>query len=246
MPERRVAEAVHGAHARRGPGDRAHLRLGLRVDEQMQVDPRVRPVPQRRQVGDRRDHGHAERAGAAQPPQDLARARIGRDDDVRGERGNGAQQPAVADDVDGPGAEATGRRPLRHEAVPDVEGDVARARLELRGAAGQRPRHAAGGRQPVDHLRPRAALAQRGRQQPRREVVALADRGRDDQDARQKTTVVAPLSSTRSSQWRRTARMSTVRSMSAPSRAIAAVSSECETRMTSCSMIGPSSSCSVT
>jgi hypothetical protein len=57
----------------------------------------------------------------------------------------------------------------------------------------------------------------------------------------QKTIAVRPSRSTRSSQCQATARESTVRSMSAPRRASSAALSRCDTRTTSCSIIGPSS-----
>ena len=191
VAERGVAEAVGGLHARRRPRDRPHLGLGLRVDEQVQVDAGVRPVAQRGEVGDGRHDGDPQRARAAQAPEDLARPRVRGDDDAGVVGGHRAPQPAAADRVDRPRAEAPRRPPLRDEAMPDVEGHVARPRLELGRPARQRARHRPGRVEAVDDRRLRAALAQRGRQQPRGEVVALADRRRDDEDARHAGVSVA-------------------------------------------------------
>jgi Glycosyl hydrolase family 79 C-terminal beta domain len=76
---------------------------------------------------------------------------------------------------------------------------------------------------------------------PRRSAALVAVRL-----TRQKTTVVLPWRSTRSSQCACTARARTVRSTSAPTCASVATSSRWLTRITSCSMIGPASSSSVT
>lgn len=59
------------------------------------------------------------------------------------------------------------------------------------------------------------------------------------------TTVRLPCTITRSSAWARTARASTMRSTSRPLRTRSATASRCETRITSCSIMGPSSRVSV-
>ena len=61
-----------------------------------------------------------------------------------------------------------------------------------------------------------------------------------------KTVVLRPLTSTRCSTCQRTARASTMHSMSRPTAVKSSADSEWSTRCTSCSMIGPSSRSAVT
>lgn len=63
---------------------------------------------------------------------------------------------------------------------------------------------------------------------------------------REKTTVRLPFMRTRCSAWKRTAWARTRRSTSCPSATMSGVESAWETRVTSCSMIGPSSRSAVT
>ena len=102
--------------------------------------------------------------------------------------------------------------------------------------------HAARHRTSVRH---REARARRRRSWPTRPIAAAAASPARPRRS-QKTTVVFPWRSTRSSQCACTARASTVRSMSAPRCVSRATSSRWLTRVTSCSMIGPASSSSVT
>jgi hypothetical protein len=83
-------------------GDRLDLGARLGVDDQVQVDRRMRPPAQRGQVGDRRRARHAQASEPPEPAQHLGAAGVGRDDDVRALAGDQPQQS--------PAAEARGQR----------------------------------------------------------------------------------------------------------------------------------------
>ena len=113
----RVEHALHGEPARRlhagaVAGHLAHLVDRLGVGDQVQVDPRVRPVAETRQVGDRRGRGYVEPPSAAQLAEHLGGARVGRHDDVGIVRADHPQQPARADHVDEAAGEPACGAPL--------------------------------------------------------------------------------------------------------------------------------------
>ena len=80
---------------------------------------------------------------------------------------------------------------------------------------------------------------------PRRSAGPMFDTPRTRRQ-REKTTVRLPFMRTRRSAWKRTACARTRRSTSWPSATMSGVESAWETRVTSCSMIGPSSRSAVT
>ena len=196
-------------------------------DRQEQPNGPRRPAPSRHRPG----HGPA----AARPVGELDRRRD-------------ARRPAAR----------TGRHLDRD--APDPDDHRRRARIHADGAPAQRGARGGANRAPGHGHRPRprsppttarSATARRsgtgrrvtrGRRSWPSSRAAAAFVAPDPQ----KTTVVLPWRSTRSSQCACTARASTVRSTSAPMCASAATSSRWLTRITSCSMIGPASSSSVT
>ena len=178
----RPHEAAHVADVGARAGDRRDLGARLRVDDQVQVDARVRPPVQRGQVGDGRGAGDGEPAGSPQPPERLGGAGIGRDDRVRRLAGDQRPQPAAAQRRDQPLEQAPRARPAGDQPVLGVEQPRGVVQHPLQAALRHGlDAHPAGGHR-VGHRRLRAPLPQGRGEQFRRQVVAGADVGREDED----------------------------------------------------------------
>ena len=186
LEERRVGEAVDGHDPRRRAGDPPHLVPGLRMREQVDVDPAAGPVAQRRQVGDRGHGRHLQAPRPAQPRQPLRHRRMRGDHHVGPALADEALQPPPAHPVHQPLPQrASGRQAGEHQ-VLEVEDPVHPVQAE--GGAhpalahrGHRPAH---GREPVGdlHLGARRPVAQLGGQHARRQLVPFAHPGREDQN----------------------------------------------------------------
>ena len=179
----RVGEAVHGHDPRRGAGDRAHLGLGLRMRDEVQVDAGMRLEVQRGEVRDRADDGGREPAGRPQPAEQLCRERVRRDDDVGRMLQQERLQPCAEHPVEDARARASRRRDAGRQAVAGVEDAAAGRPLEQRGSAEDRLGGRSSGFDAVDDLRGRAAVAQPGREHLGRGVVAGGRRGGEDEGA---------------------------------------------------------------
>ena len=169
-------------------GDPAHLlgRLGMR--DQVEVDARVRPVAKRRQVGDRRHGGHPQASSPAQAAEHVGDARIGGHHHVGPLGLDQAHQSARADQIDKPAGYPAPGPEHRDEPELEVEEAVAPLGVERRALDDDLRQQAAHGLEAVrdSNLGARRLGPQLVREHPRRQVVALADRGREDQHPRRR------------------------------------------------------------
>jgi hypothetical protein len=151
-----------------------HLGDRLRLRDQVQVERRVHPRLQRRQVRDRRDERHAR----VDPRQQRVDPGIRGHDHVRALGRDQPPQAAPAEQHPEALLQAPGPVDLDDEHVGELEEHDVRAAHH--DPLDERPHRL----QRVGHRHLRAALAQPGRELAGGQVVALADRGREDQDAR--------------------------------------------------------------
>ena len=161
--------------------DRLDLGARLGVDDQVPVDPRMRPESQRREIGDRADARHGQAAGAAHPPEHVGRPGIRRDDHVRPLARDQPQQAATPDELEQPRAQPAGGGEALDQPVLDVEDQRRAPQDRLRAAAAERLRDRAHLAEPVGDHGLGALFSQPGGQQLGGEIVPRADLRRQDQ-----------------------------------------------------------------
>ena len=183
--ELRAHEPAHLAHVGARAGDLQHLRARLRVDDQVQVDRRVRPVAQRGEVGDRRRRRARPGGprGAARRGSRSCRGRWRRSTSGR-TRSTSRSSAGPPTSTDSRRMQPAGRRQGGDQPVLEVEQRPHVLEDRLRAAPDDGQHHRSHGGQAVHHLRLGAARAQRVGEQLGRQVVARADVGGQDQHAR--------------------------------------------------------------
>ena len=191
----RASRRVRGARNSGEIGGRAHstvpgrpaarLPRSTRVGDVVKVDARVRPVAQPGQVGDRRLDRNAEAALLAQHPEHHGDARVGRDDDVRVALGDRAAARRAGEEV----AEVLDSQRVGANFVNSqywtskIQGAQRKTKREPSRSTAARA--CPSPRDRVDrHLDAGDLLFEVGFDHPRRQVVALADVGGEDEDAR--------------------------------------------------------------
>jgi hypothetical protein len=152
----------------------------------MQVDVRHRPVAQLGEVGDRRHRGQLQASAAPQRAQHHRGAGVGRDDDVGCVLVDQAHQAAPSEHVGERVREPAGGTEADRQPVLEVEHprrpleDLARVLLEHRAEDPPHRLDAVGDL----HARAGGLGFEPGGELAGGQVVALADVGREDQDAR--------------------------------------------------------------